>query len=386
MLKPPPKLSDVELQQRWYAWLMAHSYQRLHSACHILEAYQALLIPQPQPAVSSLDSGLTLWFPLPTRLWDMKTAQDWQFGLQEVDITVNEVGQVLDDVAAGVPLGILDEFQSNVLTACFATSQVLSRQPFLPFQPEIHIMFAAQNSVHFKALLNPSPYVQLMFEMINLATCTPLKALVAVSGESWLLTQKLSTSAAQSNEIFIGLKQELRLWSNGIQQDMTFGAMMTMVPGPSTAASAPSSPAIQALACAKRILSLALHNSSSQLPSFGPEITVFYAALVLWALTYSSSLPAGDPIPGFGAESLDPASSEAALLLFLDDAIALSLQGTTLPSISWRRPIDTLLEWTARSISGGDLTKQASGVGELMEGVITVLERLGKKGWVEGWF
>lgn len=313
----------------------------------------------------------------------MKTAQEWQLGLQETDVTVNEVGQVLDDVAAGVPLGVLDEFQSNVLTACYATSQVMSRQPFLPFQPEIHIMFAPHNIDHFKASLSLSPYVQLMFEMVNLTICTPLKALVAVSGESWLLTQKLSTSATQSNEIFNGLKQELRIWSNGIQQDINFGAIMTMTPGPSTA---PPSPANQALACAKRILMLALHNSSSELPSFGPELTVFYAALVIWALTYGSSLPAGDPIPGFGAESLDPASAEAALLLFLDDAIALSLQGTTLPSISWRRPVDTLLQWVARSVGGGDRTKQASGVGELIEGVITVLERLGKKGWVEGWF
>jgi len=50
----------------------------------------------------------------------------------------------------------------------------------------------------------------------------------------------------------------------------------------------------------------------------------------------------------------------------------------------WRVGVMAVLEWAAWVIGGEEAS--GSGVGELMNGISGVLEKLGKKGWDEGWF
>ena len=50
----------------------------------------------------------------------------------------------------------------------------------------------------------------------------------------------------------------------------------------------------------------------------------------------------------------------------------------------WRVGVMSVLEWAAWVVGGGETS--GSGVGELINGVSGVLEKLRKKGWDEGWF
>ena len=423
-----PEASDGVLHQQWLQWITSHSYERLLVACYILESFEGLLLIRPMPDLdpTAAEVGLDLYLPVNHEIWDAKTPSQWQSLITsagDLDSCINkDILQALDDIAHGVQLIRMDAFQSSLLVAVRASSIQAQVQVISPYSTYTHAAFAPEAISLFENSLSVNPYVRLMHEAVNLSTCTPFKALLATSGESWLLSQKLSAEARTAKDAFELLKADLRLWASALLLPMPTlyaGAGKAALPA-SMAFTLAEAPARRALRHALRIVALAL-DVSPDLPGFGPEMALHYAALVLWACAYGA-LHAGAPPPPLqlstgapeatphklsvsnvasssvssandpDAEPLAPEAAEAAGRHFVDLAnrhvAEAELSGVAVPPRealeSWKMGVGAILRWTAW-IEGG-ATSGAGGVGELMNGAVGVLEKLGKKGWVKGWF
>jgi len=423
-----PEVSDGVLHQQWLQWITSHSYERLLVACYILETFEGLLLIRPMPDLdpTAAEVGFDLYVPVNHEIWDARTPSQWQSLITsagDLESCVNkDVLRALDDIAHGVQLTRMDAFQSSLLVAVRASSIQAQVQVISPYSTYMHAAFAPETISLYENSLSVNPYVRLMHEAVNLSTCTPFKALLATSGESWLLSQKLSTEARTAKDAFELLKADLRLWASALHLPLAplyTGAGKAALATP-LAFTLGGAPARRALRHALRIVALAL-DASPDVPAFGPEMALHYAALVLWACAYGALHGAGPPAPlqlstggpdpaahklsvssaasssvasaqDPDAEPLAPEAAEAAGRHFVDLAnrhVAESeLSGVAVPPCealeSWKMGVGAILRWTAW-IEGGAMSG-AGGVGELMNGVVGVLEKLGKKGWVEGWF
>jgi hypothetical protein len=349
--------------------------------------------------------GLDLYLPVNHEIWDARSPSQWQILITSAgdldSCLTKDVMQSLDDIAHGVQIIRMDTFQSSLLVAVQASSLLSQAQSISPYSSFTHAVFAPENISLFENSLSLSPYVRLMHEAVQLSACTPFKALLATSGESWLLSQKLSTEARAAKETFELLKGELRLWANALQPPVptlfhTATGSSISAPVPFTTADVPAK---RALIHALQIVSLGL-NVSPNLPSFGPEMALYYATLVLWSCTYGTVHSAPEPntrhasitsiassaASDNGVSDISPEAAEAAGRHFVELA---EMSGNAVPPgdalESWKVGVGAIVRWTGWVASGG-LYGAGAGVGELMNGAVGVLEKLGRKGWVEGWF
>ena len=351
--------------------------------------------------------------PVNNMIWDAHSARQWWTMLAKAAdrniCRTKDALQTLDDIINGTQTVCLDTFQSSLLISIQASaifSQAHSTSPYATFT---HPIFAAKKTTLFSKSLSQDPYVRLMHEAVLLSASSPFKALLAVSGESWLLSSRLSHEARAAKETFELLKIELRQWT----QDLQLLYPGELVPFASAAAAKRRVPTNRALYHALNILDLSLAMSPT-LPGFGPEMSLYYAALVLWACTYATHFVGGigmDIEPSSRQQQLDPplelelelsggAATEQTKRRTLEDAARRFVEGAgrlvgeaemgdaaLIPSHGlreWRIGATTVLKWAAWVVGGGDTS--GSGVGELMNGACGVLEKLGKKGWDEGWF
>jgi hypothetical protein len=319
-----------------------------------------------------------------------------------------DVLQTLDDITNGVQAVRLDTFQSSLLIAIQASAIFSQAHGASPYTTFTHPIFAVEKTTLFSKSLSQDSYVRLMHEAILLSASSPFKALLAVSGESWLLSSRLSHEARAAKETFELLKLELRQWTQGVQ----FLYPGEPVPFTSAGAAKRRVPANRALHHALNILDLSLATSPA-LPGFGPEMALYYATLVLWACTYAthfmrvlrmdiepSSRPQLEPPLELEPELCGSAATEqtkrrtleAAARRFVEGAERLvgeaEMGGAALVLSDglreWRMGVVTVLRWAAWVVGGGEASD--SGVGELMNGACAVLGKLGKKGWDKGWF
>lgn len=383
-------------------------------ACYILESYEGLLMIRPSPDLNRTAAGvgLDLYLPVNHEIWDARSPSQWQTLITSAgdldSCLTKDVMQALDDIAHGVQIIRMDAFQSSLLVAVQASALLSQAQSISPYSTFTHTVFAPENISLFENSLSLSPYVRLVHEAVQLSACAPFKALLATSGESWLMSQKLSTEARAAKETFELLKQELRLWTNALQ--LPIPTLYSTTTGSSISAQVPFTaadvPAKRALRHALRILSLAM-DVYPGLPSFGPEMALYYASLILWSCTYSAVHVAPEPntrhasitsiassaASDSGVSDISPEAAEAAGRHFLelaDTHVSESeLSGSAVPPLdaleSWKVGVGAILRWTGWVQNGG-LNGAGAGVGELANGAVGVLERLGRKGWVEGWF
>jgi len=321
-----------------------------------------------------------------------------------------DVLQTLDDIANGAQAVRLDNFQSSLLIAIQASAIFFQAHGTSPYTTFTHSIFAVEKTTLFSKSLSQDPYVRIMHEAVLLSSSSPFKALLAVSGESWLLSSRLSHEARAAKETFELLKLELQQWTQGLQ--LLYAGETVPFTSASAAAAKRRVPANRALRHALNILDLSLATSSA-LPSFGPEMALYYAVLVLWACTYAAHFALGfrmdiesssrpqlesqlelelELCGGAATEQSKRRTLEGAARRFVGGAERLvgeaEMGGAALvPSNGlgeWKVGVVKVLRWAAWVVGGGEASE--SGVGELMNGACGVLEKLGKKGWDDGWF
>ncbi|KAK6605065.1 hypothetical protein H4I96_05647 [Botrytis cinerea] len=209
-LSNPSPTSDTNTTPRlqehlinWLLWVDTESRQRLLCLCFIFDIQQAMYHQQKR-ARPYMDSS-TLYTPCSEVLWDSTNAADWA-----TNTTGSNIGQ---------PLNVMQHqhtqenrvepsYFAQSLNICFLTSQLpghVDPNHHYPNDHQIHNIYPT-----ILELVTLSPGSSMAYTHIALYH-TPLSDLLAVSGDTWIFSQKIT------NQIhFREAQSRLRTWSSSL--------------------------------------------------------------------------------------------------------------------------------------------------------------------------
>lgn len=442
---PTENLSSLQAldtnQHQWYQWVETSTKQHLLLCCYILETQQATLVARtPQPSIIPYVSGFNLPIPASLAVWNAASAVDWVLALQQQPQQPSYVCDVPAELSLKTRLPKLDVFQSSLVIAV-NYNHFHNETPYLQAHP-----YPALNHV-----LDQSSLTQYHLLTAQLLQHIPLRALLAVSGESWILSEKVPSIAT-----FAGFKSTLRTWLNELWTSDMEGQGVK--------------PVRAALKTAITLLQHAMTTPSQTLRlEPGAEMSLYYAALVLWAVTLaattrqneaqSKAQPTRHPQHRSPTQSRRPSQGQAQLLSqvsgvsgpitltshmpgqtpnpnhpgaigLLPSALAapapppnttsmlhteivpislsflsiaevetdLLCMGPRLPQnlTQWQQGVGALLRWVKMRLRSGPVDGRDSVIstsstgagrgegGELLDGVVGVLEKVLRRGW-DGW-
>ncbi|KAF2273075.1 uncharacterized protein EI97DRAFT_461334 [Westerdykella ornata] len=415
--------------ESWQQWIDLATQQRLFLCCYILEYQQAVLLARPpQPSMIAL-TGYDLPLPCHFSLWEAETPLDWAMAAQQYAHLPTHVFEIVADVN----FEPLDHFQSLLLIAAYHNH---FNDPAVYRSP--------RTLPGIDHLVESSPATKHALLTAQLLQVIPVRALLAVSGESWILSEKVPSPA-----MFQSLRSTLRVWLAGLWAPI---------------ADSQPQPAKDALRLSIALLQHAINAAPEQLsPEIGSDMALYFAVLVLWAVTVGSTtrlnasqahpqsvrygshspltsqgadcnfpVPSGQltAIPtsiaqspalthpgsaGFSNASLtgtQPTCNSVvytdcstASLNFLENALLeSSLLGIESPwprdVTFWQQGCGALLQWLQGHLHDGAVEgpdsvigslpscagsgRGGDGLGEVLDGVVAVLDKLMGRGW-EGW-
>lgn len=319
--------------------LERESKQRLLAAHYMLDQEQASLFGRHATDVPDfIPANLSL--PQPAHVWDL-------------------------DIAYGP--GTYDHVEGwhyesrGILSQAVATSSHLGTSAIEPFDHFVasiaHIYTTCgrrnaspepQNLVPDLGLHAPSispAHIELARRTLSLCNMTPVRALLATAGESWVMAEKLSLPAE-----YTAAQRTVRAWS--------------------------STSANNALANALEIIRL--HRLHPRTMCFYHEWSLHLASLVVWACTYARRPPNRTL-----RLSIPPSTTPETVVQVgeFDRALANLADVGTEGSITW--------EDTKRVLSWAKTRMEKSGVARfcgVVSGAVDVLNVLGVRGEEDGWF
>lgn len=238
--------------EQWTEWVQLATWQRLLLSCYILESQQTLLLArEPCPSIIQA-TGLDLPFPVDSILWDATTLAEWISAPRRS----SRLPKYVYEVNADLMMTPFDSFQSSVLLAVHYNCS------------EGSTLYASSSlSLDIEHLFDASATTSRKLLTAKLCQVTPVRALLAISGESWILSEKVS-SAQQ----FSTLKSTLRTWVDQLWS--------------SAQNQAAAAPVKEALWLSVKILQKVMQEQQSSLQTeMGSEMGIYFAGLVLWAIT-----------------------------------------------------------------------------------------------------
>ena len=238
-------LPEDSLDDRWFQWAKASARQHLLLSCFILEAQQYTLLARDRESILQIMSD-NLPIPIHESWWGAETASEWSLIAQDQGGMPTTTREALQPQLKGR----YDTFQSTVLIAA---------------QYGHSNSFGFSSGTALEDLLSNSWMTQLHLLTTKLAQLLPMRALLAVSGETWVFGTKLTSE----DECF-ALKSSLRTWLDQLW---------------SCSADSDEDSAAEALRISISILELSLESDTRLSLGLGNELGVFFAALVLWAAT-----------------------------------------------------------------------------------------------------
>ncbi|EKG11969.1 Zinc finger C2H2-type protein [Macrophomina phaseolina MS6] len=338
----PPHSDDIPLSRQWTAWIAASEKIRLLTACAILEAQvNTLLVRQ---VAETTVSGLSLPRPAPLAAWDAPQ-WTWRGMLPRLsDLSLRKSGQ--QAAVASADGEILDEFQA-------------AQAIWMHNGPD-----DADDSLDSNI---SSKATRLAIHGIRLASSTPLRALLAVAGETWVFSEKV-----RSDEHAVA-KESVKQWTNSLNDPSAINS-------PQQARVALE----EALAALRLGADTSTVDACSALPP-GAEIIFFYASLVLWAavaaISYSRSpFTLTPPLMPPSAQQQNADAAVFAIRTFLAEEATRSVATIDIFLQTWRDGIEAVLDWVCEALSGPEAP------GELIGGCVRVTEGLRRKGWAIAWF
>ena len=172
------------LRREWKSWIEIASRQRLLLACYVLDQQCSALLARPQ-SYPSLAVG-QLAFPDSTALWEAGSAEEFS----AIVFRDFSISQTIHDAALLAASVAYDPFQSAVLIAAgLGDADIPVDKAF--------------TSVRSQSV-ESSRCTRLFSHVAHLVRVTPLRDLLAVSGESWCLSRKISHEehVASSRRLF----------------------------------------------------------------------------------------------------------------------------------------------------------------------------------------
>ncbi|KAI9642926.1 hypothetical protein NHQ30_008660 [Ciborinia camelliae] len=190
-----------DIQSNWLLWVDAESRQRLSSLCFIFDIHQAMYHQQKR-AKPYVDFTI-LHTPCSEVLWELTNAADWA-----INETENNAGQSVHVVQRQCTQGHHVELShfAQSLIICFLTSQFPGRVDpdyHYPKDFQMHNIFPTE----LVTLFPKSSMVHTFLALYH----TPLRDLLAVSGDTWVFSQKIT----QQN-YFREAQSRLKNWSSSL--------------------------------------------------------------------------------------------------------------------------------------------------------------------------
>jgi hypothetical protein len=340
---------------RWVEWIRLSTQQRLLLSCFILESQQATLLAQEPKHSLCREFGEELPFPGHASAWEATNLSEWATATQQHSALPRYVYEVSYDSSA---VGHCDIFQSAVLVAAhYNHFGGVTHPPILDLD-------------HFH---NGCPAARYRLLTAKLLQLVPLRALLAVSGETWILSEKVPSESA-----FAALKATLQAWLTPLWLSPA---------GLSTTAS----PVAEALNLSVAILRLAVTDGPAILdPGFGSGMGIYFASLVLWARTASASshIHLSTNISTDLPSTPTCTQLTAAFLSFLDTALPMlsssdaTANATAHATAHAQSGARAMLLWVKTRLRGAHDGEAEAG--ELVGSVVGALERLVRRGW-SGW-
>jgi hypothetical protein len=370
---------------RWAAWIRLSTQQRLFLSCYILESQQATLLAQEPKLSLSREFGEELPFPGHASAWEATSLFTWATATQQHSSLPRYVYEVSYDSST---VGHCDYFQSAVLIAAH----------YNHFGGVAHGL--APPAVDLDHLHSGCPTTRYRLLTAKLLQLVPLRALLAVSGETWILSEKVATQST-----FSALRTTLQAWLN----------QLWLSPMESSTA-----PIAEALKLSAAILRLAATDGAAMLEpgmgsGMGSGMGIYFASLVLWASTAAASTRMSpSPLASQASQHSDttslaphPLSTDTPLfpvprvshthtqittsfLAYLDTALPAlfsSAAGITPDAYATAHAQSgalNMLLWVKMRLRGGYAGAHDGEQGDLASGVVSALERLVRRGW-SGW-
>lgn len=321
--------------------------QRLYLACYILDYQHTTLFGRERTACFS-GSGLDLPFPQPQASWDAiyeSRASD--------ESSHRRVWEVLDGGSLGeAGQQSYDVFQSTLIMACLGDG--------LDCDSPGYATITGKGTSTILSAMELSPRSKMAYHTFMLCKHTPIRNLLAVAGESWVMAEKLSRPAD-----YAAAQIASRQWAKGFADSRMDFTTMDMegahVDG--------------AITHALRILELHMKHPRTGL--LFQEWAIYIASIVIWAKAYVTSnqtlLGARLAVPNPVQPQISPYE--------LDSAMSAVIAAGPNSNIDMNQARNVLL-WTEARIKNVDIPHNCG----LTNGALDVLGKLVMRGSEEGWF
>lgn len=240
---------DASVQGRWQQWITLSAKHRLLVSCYLLEARHHPMLAEDMKSPSSRVLVDDLHFPSHETLWEAQDPRQWWTHVQEYSM----MPRCIAEATVCRMAGSYDAFQSSVLIAALYPPSSFATP---------HLQLAVEH------LLHDGPATRQQLAIAKLVQVAPIRALLAVSGESWILGTKVT-----SQEEFAAYKTELHFWVAHLWS-ATVGDHSQSI--------------TEALRLSVEILTSSLNAQEPRNLSFN-DLGLFFAALMLWAATATAS-------------------------------------------------------------------------------------------------
>lgn len=316
------------------------SRQRLLLACYILDQQHATLFGR-QKTNCYAGAGMELPFPGNQTSWDASHSH------QSHQMRINRIWEALDDSLEETGQAQYDMFQSMLLMAVLADGNDFDNAAYAPDRSKL------------LSKMDLSPRVKMAHHTFMLCRYTPIRDLLAVAGESWVMAEKLSNQTE-----YTAAQLATRHWARATRDSATEFNL-------------DSSQQSIASAIKHALTILELHLNHPKTGLLFQEWAVYLASITLWARAY---ITAGKLEQGRKLSVANP-SERRPSLHELDQEIPGLLAAASKSDVNLEQA-KTVLLWTKARIETVDIPHNCG----LTNGALDVLGKLASRGSEEGWF
>jgi hypothetical protein len=309
--------------------------RRLLTACYILDTQHSTFFGREATQIPDFNPA-TLSLPQPLQSWDMPSSPAF-YGETPYEHFVPQL--LLPQATMGVQPSNepLDIFTSMLLLA-YAHKESTSLRPE-------HCSAQRHTPTPTLASQSPSPHIQLAQQSFALSTLVPVRALLAVAGDSWILDGKLGSRAE-----FAKAQADVREWATT-----------------NTAAALPFAIEI-----------IRLHKLHTKTTFLFHEWSLHLAVLVVWAKMYADKGTKRQQLRLEVPASCKPGMSAGQEL----DGLILGLVNNNAGAgVTWEDTI-RLLTWAKGRTEKGGIARFCG----VVSGAVNVLTALVERGIEDGWF
>ncbi|KAI9850040.1 MAG: hypothetical protein M1838_006155 [Thelocarpon superellum] len=206
------KSARHDVRHEWLRWADLEARRRLTLAAFILDAQQASLFEQDFCHAPTTRGHSNLYASCPEEIWACATAEGWT--THQTALTTVHPQRRLPDMARAFLESDVEEKGRSVFDGAAVLALIISSRAASPHAPLVD-----ERLHQWRRRVDPSRHGLLItYHAYLLGGDTPLRDLLAVTGETWVLGQKLSHPAE-----FVVARTRLRTWAEGAKARATVG-------------------------------------------------------------------------------------------------------------------------------------------------------------------